>query len=97
HDPIGEIPPGMRLKTISVDAEKSAAGLLSPGDRVDIQFFSVPKNGRVVGNPRMRVILQNIRVYAVDQMVQRNTDGSEGRAVAKTISLLLTPEQANKV
>src|SRR5690606_36847156 len=44
HDPIGEIPPGMRLKTIAVDAETSAAGLLSPGDRVDIQFFQVPKN-----------------------------------------------------
>ncbi len=97
NDPIGEIPPGMRLKTISVDAEKSAAGLLSPGDRVDIQFFSIPRNNRNMGPPRMRVILQNIRVYAVDQTVQRNIDGSEGRAVAKTISLLLTPEQANKV
>jgi hypothetical protein len=30
-------------------------------------------------------------------MVQRTGDGSEGRAVAKTISLLLTPEQANKI
>lgn len=97
HDPIGEIPPGMRLKTISVDAETSAAGLLSPGDRVDVQFFFVPKNSRSGEVPRMRVILQNIRVYAVDQTVQRSTDGAEGRAVAKTISLLLTPEQANKV
>jgi pilus assembly protein CpaB len=97
HDPIGEIPSGMRLKTISVDAETSAAGLLSPGDRVDIQFFQVPKNGRGGGTPRMRVILQNIRVYAVDQTVQRSSEGGEGRAVAKTISLLLTPEQANKL
>lgn len=97
NDPIGEIPPGMRLKTISVDAEKSAAGLLSPGDRVDIQFFSIPRNNRNSGTPRMRVILQNIRVYAVDQMVQRTSDGAEGRTVAKTISLLLTPEQANKI
>ncbi len=47
HDPIGNIPPGMRLKTISVDAEKSAAGLLSPGDRVDIQLFVSRNPARV--------------------------------------------------
>ena len=39
HDPIAGIPPGMRLKTMLVDARKSAAGLLSPGDRVDMQLF----------------------------------------------------------
>ncbi|MEX0610848.1 MAG: Flp pilus assembly protein CpaB, partial [Pirellulales bacterium] len=38
-DPIRSIPKGMRLKTIAVDAEKSAAGLLGPGDRVDVQLF----------------------------------------------------------
>ena len=38
-DPISSIPKGMRLKTIAVDAEKSAAGLLGPGDRVDVQLF----------------------------------------------------------
>src|SRR5688500_11164084 len=37
NDPIQGVPSGMRLKTVSVDARKSAAGLLSPGDRVDIQ------------------------------------------------------------
>ncbi len=39
HDPISAIPKNHRLKTLSVDARKSAAGLLSPGDRVDIQLF----------------------------------------------------------
>lgn len=97
HDPIGEIPPGMRLKTISVDAEKSAAGLLSPGDRVDIQLF-VPRNpGQGFDVARTKVILQNIRVYAVDATVQRAADDGEGRTIAKTISLLLTPDQSNKV
>lgn len=97
HDPIGHIPPGMRLKTISVDAEKSAAGLLSPGDRVDIQLFvnRDPRAGFEIA--RTKVILQNIRVYAVDQTVQRAADGGEGRTIAKTVSLLLTPDQANKV
>jgi pilus assembly protein CpaB len=39
NDPIQGVPAGMRLKTISVDARKSAAGLLSPGDRVDMQIY----------------------------------------------------------
>ncbi|MGI9457846.1 MAG: Flp pilus assembly protein CpaB, partial [Aeoliella sp.] len=97
HDPIGNIPTGMRLKTIRVDAEKSAAGLLSPGDRVDIQLF-VNRNP-AAGFPEAltKVILQNIRVFAIDQTVQRAADGGEGRTIAKTISLVLTPEQVNKV
>src|SRR5688572_10870466 len=45
-DPIQQIPKGMRLKTISVDAEKSAGGLLRPGDRVDVQLF-VKKDQRI--------------------------------------------------
>ncbi len=43
------------------------------------------------------MILQNIRIFAVDQTVQRAADGGEGRTIAKTVSLLLTPGQANKV
>ncbi|WP_425399628.1 Flp pilus assembly protein CpaB [Aeoliella sp.] len=97
YDPIGNIPPGMRLKTISVDAEKSAAGLLSPGDRVDIQLFVARNPAQGFNTPRTRVILQNIRIFAVDQTVQRAADGGEGRSIAKTVSLVLTPEQANKV
>ncbi len=97
HDPIGEIPEGMRLKTIRVDAEKSAAGLLSPGDRVDIQLFVSRNPSAGIAAARTKVILQNIRVYAIDQTVQRAADGGEGRNIAKTISLLLTPAQANKI
>jgi hypothetical protein len=36
-------------------------------------------------------------VFAVDQTVQRSPDGSEERTIAKTVSLLLTPEQASKL
>jgi Flp pilus assembly protein CpaB len=87
----------MRLKTIAVDAEKSAAGLLGPGDRVDVQLF-VQKNERTgIETAKSKVILQNIRVFAVDQTVQRSPDGSEERTIAKTVSLMLTPEQASKL
>jgi len=96
-DPISQIPAEMRLVTIAVDAETSAAGLLSPGDRVDIQLFvrRDPRNG--IDEPKTKTILQNIRVYAVDQAVHRSAEGDDVRAIAKTISLLLTPEQAGRV
>ena len=46
---------------------------------------------------KSKVILQNIRVFAVDQTVQRSPDGGEERTIAKTVSLMLTPEQASKL
>jgi Flp pilus assembly protein CpaB len=87
----------MRLKTIAVDAEKSAAGLLKPGDRVDVQLFvrKDPKSG--VDVAKSKVILQNIRVFAVDQAVQRSADGGDEKAIAKTVSLMLTPDHASKL
>lgn len=96
-DPIRQITKGMRLKTIAVDAEKSAAGLLGPGDRVDVQLF-VRKDQRTgVDTAKSKIILQNIRVFAVDQTVQRSADGGEEKSIAKTVSLLLTPDQASKL
>jgi pilus assembly protein CpaB len=96
-DPIRQIPKNMRLKTISVDAEKSAGGLLGPGDRVDVLLF-VRKDQRTgIEAAKSKIILQNIRVFAVDQTVQRAADGAEEKAIAKTVSLMLTPEQATKL
>jgi Flp pilus assembly protein CpaB len=86
----------MRLKTIAVNAEKGV-GLLGPGDRVDVQLF-VRKDARTgVETAKAKIILQNIRVFAVDQTVQRSADGSEEKTIAKTVSLMLTPEQASKL
>jgi pilus assembly protein CpaB len=96
-DPISSIKKGMRLKTIAVDAEKSAAGLLRPGDRVDVQLFVKKDAHTGVDTAKSKVILQNIRVFAVDQAVQRSPDGGEEKSIAKTVSLMLTPEQASKL
>jgi pilus assembly protein CpaB len=96
-DPIRSITKGMRLYTIKVDAEKSAAGLLGPGDRVDVQLFARKDERSGVKTAKSKVILQNVRVFAVDQLVQRAAEGGEERSVAKTVSLLLKPEQASKL
>lgn len=96
-DPIGGIPPGFRLATIGVDAETSAAGLLSPGDRVDVQLYVDANERANIPRSMSKVILQNIRVFAIEQAVQRAADGGEARTVPKTVSLLVTPEQASKI
>jgi pilus assembly protein CpaB len=96
-DPIRAIPKGYRLKTIAVDAEKSAAGLLGPGDRVDVELFVRRDTRNGIQSAMSKVILQNIRVFAVDQTVQRSSENGDERTIAKTISLLLTPEQASKL
>lgn len=96
-DPITSIPKTFRLKTIRVDATKSVAGLLSPGDRVDIQLFVNRNEQAGIETAMTKIILQNIRVFAIDQTVQRMGDGTESRNIAKTVSLLVTPEQANRI
>jgi pilus assembly protein CpaB len=94
-DPIKSIPKNMRLKTIAVDAEKSAAGLLGPGDRVDVQLYVQKDERKGINAAKSKIILQNIRVFAIDQTVQRSADGGEERSIAKTVSLMLTPKQAS--
>lgn len=97
NDPIQGVPAGMRLKTISVNAQKSAAGLLSPGDRVDVQIFVQRNDAQGIRTPFTKIFLQNIRVYAVDQTIEKSADGTESRSVAKTVSLVVTPAQANRI
>jgi pilus assembly protein CpaB len=96
-DPIRAIAPGMRLKTIAVNAESSSAGLLGPGDRVDVQLFVKADRNNNIMQAQSKVILQNVRVFAVDSTVQRTSEGGEERTLAKTVSLMLTPEQATKM
>lgn len=97
-DPIRNIPDGFRLSTVSVNAEKGAAGLLSPGDRVDVQLFMSANQRTGVSEATTRVFLQNIRVFAIEQAVQRTAEGDEeGKTVPKTVSLLVTLEQAAKI
>jgi len=96
-DPTQHIPKGFRIVPISVRADTGAAGLLRPGDRVDVQWY-VARNPQIgIDETVSKTILHNIRVFAVDQNVTRPVNGEEQSHLAKTISLLLTPEQANKV
>jgi pilus assembly protein CpaB len=82
--------PGYRAMSINIGAAAGVAGLVFPGDRVDIILtHSVVRQGD--GERRAsETILENVRVLALDRRVNDET----GEAMlAKTATMELTPKQ----
>ena len=90
-----DIPPGYRVATIPVDATKTHAGLMLPGNRVDVivTYKSVKPNSRQQVQ-KTKTVLENIKVFATDNR-RESSKGEAGENAAKTVSLLVLPEQAN--
>jgi len=82
-----DIPEGMGLATVPVNATKTHSGLLQPGDRVDIM---VSYKGRDLKGTE--TILEYIEVFATDNMREAGGDGAEVNA--KNVTFLVTPEHA---
>lgn len=86
------ITPGLRATAIRVDDVVGVAGFVLPGDRVDILLT------RQVGKDRDNlitdVLIQNIRVLAVDQLANER---AEDPVVAKAATVEVTPRQAQKL
>jgi pilus assembly protein CpaB len=91
------IPKGYRVVSVKVDSVSGGSNLIMPGDRVDLLVYLVRNPNRGIPETITRTILQDIKVFAVNNIVTPDTD-KEGRSIkAATISLLVTPEQAAKV
>jgi pilus assembly protein CpaB len=88
------IPVGMRGFPVRVDAVSGLAGLVKPGDRVDVVVHIRENPSLGLTSPKTVTFLQNLKVFAVDDVFNRNNDGQQA-VVAKTISLLVTQNQAN--
>ena len=95
--------PGTRAATIGVDAVSGTAGLIWPGDRVDVLLTQkiddkdTPPARRVVGE----TLLQNVRVIAVDQHITEgvapNNAITSSNAASRTVTIEVTAEQAEKI
>ena len=91
--------PGMRAVTVAVDATTGAAGLIWPGDRVDliltqtIQAAAMPLGHRVAAE----TVLSNVRVIAIDQQLVQGADANQSDNQARTVTLEVTQEQAVSV
>ncbi len=84
---------GMRAVSISVDLVKSVSGLIAAGDRVDV--IEIPPLGDS-GMPQAATILRGIRVLAVGaQMESATATPAPNAAPARTVTLEVTPEQAD--
>ena len=69
-----------------------------PGDRVDVLVFLNRNPSTGVTETSAKTLLQDISVFAVDTLTATQRKGDKEEPVAaKTISLLVTPTQAQKV
>ncbi|HEY8750467.1 MAG TPA: Flp pilus assembly protein CpaB, partial [Tepidisphaeraceae bacterium] len=86
------VPPGLRAVTIDVNESTGVAGLLAPGFHVDVISTGVnPDPTKAVS----RVIVQNVPVVAVGQRLGGpKAEGDKEVAVARTVTLLVTPHAA---
>lgn len=93
--PAVKIPDGHRVCSMKVQMDTAIAGLVNPGDRVDI--FGYFKEGRGIPKTGTREILKNVRVFAVNDQTDQEVD-QQGRSIAaKTVSLLVKQEQVAKL
>ena len=79
-----------RAVTIRVDDVNGVAGFVLPGDRVDVLLTRQGDPER----PETDVLLQNVRVLAVDQEVSERTDTP---ILARAVTLEVAPLDAQKL
>jgi pilus assembly protein CpaB len=92
------IPKGYRVVPVKVDLVSGGSSLIVPGDRVDVMVHLVRAPEHEIQETVTRTILQDIKVFAVDDVVDLEKEKDNTRKIAaKTICLLVTPEQAAKV
>jgi pilus assembly protein CpaB len=93
--------PGHRAISVRVDESTGVAGLIYPGDRIDVILtheVGVKKEGDKDTESRVRVgetILSNVRVIAIDQSLEdlKSQKGATARS-PKTVTLEVMPRQA---
>jgi pilus assembly protein CpaB len=92
------IPDNMRACTINTNIASSVAGLIQPGNRVDVLLTVSPNNGPLdtTGGGSTTTLLQNVEILAVDQHVEAHFDG-KADANQRSVTLLVTPDQAAKL
>jgi pilus assembly protein CpaB len=90
-----EIPLDMRVFSVTVDKESGISDLIWPGDRVDVLLYVRQTPGTFV-ETSVRTIFQDIKVFAVNDVYNIEATEGKGSINAKTVSLLVTPQQLEK-
>lgn len=93
------LPAGTRAVAIAVDPVSGVAGLVWPGDRVDILLTQdFPASGEAKRIVTAETILTDVRIIAVDQDITQGApvSGAAGR-LAATVTLQVGNDQAEKL
>ena len=88
------IPEGMRAVSVPVNEVVAVAGFVGPGTMVDV-LVTGSVEGRGSSGSVTRTILENVRVLAAGQKIEQDKDGKP--QTVPVITLLVTPEEANKL
>lgn len=89
------IPPGYRVVAVKVDAAATGGYIIKPGDRVDLLVHLVRNLSKGIPETTTKTFLQDVKVFAVNDIIT-DTEG-KGTITAKTVSLLVKPEQSELV
>ena len=91
------IPEGYRAMTVAVNDVVGVSGFIMPGTLVDIVVVITPPKGS--GNEEMisKIVLQNIKVLASGQNIDKPKNDREVERAIKAVTLQVTPEQAEKL
>ena len=92
-----DLPKGYRSVAVPVDDASAAGQLLRPGSRVDVMVFVNKAQNPDVRQTGTFTIIKDIQIFAVDQTVRKVGDKVDEAVKAKTISLVVTAEQAQIV
>jgi pilus assembly protein CpaB len=90
------IPEGYRAMTVKVDDVVGISGFIMPGTLVDVVVVIDPAENTSRQDPISKIVLQNIRVLANGQNIDKPEDQREANSV-KAVTLQVTPEQAEKL
>jgi pilus assembly protein CpaB len=90
------IPEGYRAMTVKVDDAAGISGFIMPGALVDVVVVIDPREGSGNQDPISKIVLQNIKVLANGQNIDKPKDEREANSV-KAVTLQVTPEQAEKL
>jgi pilus assembly protein CpaB len=92
--------PGMRATTVGVDAVSGTAGLIWPGDHVDVLLTQVNDDQTLPASHRAsaETVLGDVRVIAIDQQLMEGATGSStDLGATHTVTLEVTEQQAGRL
>ncbi len=89
------IPEGYRAMTVKVDDAAGISGFIQPGTLVDV-VVTIDPEGNSRQDPISKIVLQNIKVLASGQNIDKPENEREANSV-KAVTLQVTPEQAEKL